>query len=47
MAGIRENMTCNDFYSAPRRPYNECIGVRIYRSMLFKGNEFVEACISV
>ena len=41
---IRENMTCNDSYSAPRRPYNERIGVRIYRNILFKGNELVGAC---
>lgn len=47
LADIRENMTCNDFYSAPRRPYNECRGVRIYRNILFKGNELVGVCISV
>ena len=40
-------MTCNDFYSAPRRPYNECIGVMIYRNILVEGNELVEVCISV
>ena len=37
-------MTCNDSYSAPRRPYNERRGVRIYRNILFKENELVEAC---
>ena len=37
-------MMCNDFYSAHRRPYNECIGVRIHRNILFKGNELVEVC---
>ena len=37
-------MTCNDFYSAPRRPYNERIGVRIYRNILVEGNELIEAC---
>lgn len=37
-------MMCNDFYSAPRRPYNERIEVRIYGNILFKGNELVEAC---
>ena len=40
-------MTCNDFYSAPRRSYNECIGVMIYRNILVEGNELVEVCISV
>ena len=40
-------MTCNDFYSAPRRPYNECIEVMIYRNTLVEGNEFVKACIIV
>ena len=44
MASIRENITCNDFYSAPRRPYNEFVEVRIYRNILFKGNELVEVC---
>ena len=44
MSIIIENMTCNDSYSAPRRPYNERIGVRIYRNILFKGNELVGAC---
>ena len=47
LASIRENMTCNDLYSAPRRPYNERIGVRIYRDILVEGNELVEACISM
>ena len=40
-------MTCNDFYSAPRRSYNERRGVRIYRSILVEGNELIGACISV
>ena len=40
-------MTCNDFYSAPRRPYNEFIQGRIYRSILVEGNELIGACISV
>ena len=47
LASIRENMMCNDFYSAPRRPYNEYREVRIYRNIFFKGNELVEVCISV
>ena len=37
-------MACNDSYSAPRKPYNECIEVRIYRNILFKRNELVGAC---
>ena len=40
-------MTCNDFYSAPRKPYTECIGVMIYRNILVEGNELIGACISV
>ena len=40
-------MMCNDFYSAPRRPYNERIGVRIYRNIHVEGNELVEVCISM
>ena len=40
-------MTYNDSYSAPRRPYNELIQGRIYRNIIFKGNELVEAGISV
>ena len=44
MSIIRENMMCNDFYSAPRRPYNKRIGVRIYKNILFKGNELVGTC---
>lgn len=42
-----EDMTCNDFYSAPRMPYNEFIQGMIYRNILFKGNELVRAYISV
>ena len=37
-------MTCNDSYSAPRRPYNEFIRGRIYRNIFFKGNELIGAC---
>ena len=40
-------MTYNDSYSAPRKPYNERIGIRIYRNILVEGNELVEVCISV
>ena len=40
-------MTCNDFYSAHRRPYNEFMRDRIYRDILSKGNELVGAGISV
>ena len=37
-------MTCNGSYSAPRRPYNECLEVRIYGNILFRENELVGAC---
>ena len=44
LPSIRENMTCNDLYSAPRRPYNEFIQDGIYRNILFKRNELTGTC---